>query len=85
MEDFQFTFAWNEADYTANSHVIEGDPKMYIVTVDDPALQTRFGSRLEFKEAAGGFFSWDTPELEGASGYARAVNLGLIEYLDEQE
>ncbi len=85
MEDFQFTFNWNEADYTAQTHVVEGDPKKYVVRIDDPSLQKRFGSQLEFRESTGGFFSWDTPDLEGASDYARAVNMGLMEYLDEQE
>ena len=86
MDDFKFTFFWQEEEYTANVHV-EGNPprQTFFVEVDDEELQDEFGENLEFTYADEITFSWDTPDVEGAAEFMRAVNLGLMEYLDEEE
>jgi hypothetical protein len=86
MDDFQFLFTWNDLDYSAQAHV-EGDTprQTFTVTVDDDDLQDQYGETLTFTWIDQTTFSWDTPEAEGASDYMRAVNLGLMEYLDGDE
>jgi hypothetical protein len=86
MDDFQFTFSWNDTDYTAQAHV-EGDTarQTFLVTPDDEDLQDQFGEQLTFTYLNQMTFTWDTPEVDQASDYMRAVNVGLMEYLDEQE
>ena len=86
MDNFQFPFAWQDTDYTAQAQV-EGDTprQTFLVTVDDEDLQNQFGETLTFTWIDQMTFSWDTPDVEQASDYMRAVNLGLMEYLDENE
>jgi hypothetical protein len=86
MDDFQFSFTWNDTDYTAQAHV-EGETQRqtFHVTVDDADLQAQFGQEMIFTWINQITFTWDNPDTDQASVYMRAVNLGLMEYLDEQE
>lgn len=86
MQDFQFSFTWQDTDYTAQSQIKGDMPKQkFIVTVDDASLQAQFGTQLEFVRSSQDTFSWDTPNVDQASDYMRAVNMGMLEYLDEIE
>jgi len=86
MDDFQFTFSWKDVDYTAQCQVSGSDDRQqFLVTVDDEDLQEQFGKELKFTWLNKITFSWDTPDGEEASDYMKAVNMGLLEYLDENE
>jgi|GEM_PF-2918170 len=86
MDDFQFSFSWNDNDYTAQAHVEgEAQRQTFRVTVDDADLQAQFGQELVYTWINQLTFTWDTPDVDQASDYMRAVNIGLMEYLDEQE
>lgn len=86
MDDFQFSFDWQGNDLNARCHV-EGDAprQTFLVSVDAPALQDQFGRELAFTWIDQLIFTWDTPEDHLASAYMKAVNVGLIEYLDDNE
>ena len=86
MEDFQFTFSWEDSDYTAQCQVSGDEARQdFLVTVDDEELQDEFGEELKFTWLNQITFSWDTPDEPEGQEYMKAVNMGLLEYLDEQD
>jgi len=86
MDNFQFPFTWKDEDHTAQCQVSGNDDRQkFLVTVDDEGLQGQFGKELTFTWLNKITFSWDSPDGEEASAYMKAVNMGLLEYLDEHE